>query len=142
MSTKVPLVGVEGLWAALRSLDREAQAQLRDAATAAADDIATQAQARGAGVSRLYARYVGPSIRARRDRVPVVAMGRKGVAGETMYGAEFGGRGRPTTQQFLPHLGQTGYALWPVIRQELPSIMDRYADALYDAALASARRAG
>jgi hypothetical protein len=141
MATKMSVNGVDGLWAALRSLDREAQAQLRDAATQAADDVATQAQARGAGISRLYARYVGPSISSRRDRVPVVSAGRKGVAGATWAGAEFGGQGRPTTQQFLPHLGQTGYAIWPVIRQELPSIMDRYADALYDAMLASARRA-
>jgi hypothetical protein len=73
--------------------------------------------------------------------VPVVSIGRSGVAGATLYGAEFGGRGRPTTQQFLPHLGQTGYALWPVIREQLPELMDAYADALYDAALATARRA-
>jgi hypothetical protein len=138
---RVDIAGTGKLWAALRTLDREAAAQLRDASVAIADDIATQAKARGAGVSRLYARYVGPSIIARRDRIPVLSVGRKGVAGATWAGAEFGGQGRPTTQQFLPHLGHTGYAIWPVVREQLPDFMDRYADALYDAALASARRA-
>ena len=32
-------------------------------------------------------------------------------------GAAFGGQGRPTTQQFLPHLGTTGYFPYPTIRK-------------------------
>ena len=83
--------------------------------------------------------------------MPVIAIGskariRKGSArqtvGDLLWGVEFGGRKRPSTMQFLPHLGTTGYALWPTIRQELPDIMDRWADALYDAAVSSMRRGG
>jgi hypothetical protein len=45
-------------------------------------------------------------------------------------GAEFGGQGRPTTQQFAPWRGQTGYFLFPTIRRDHEQI-----DATYRAAL-------
>jgi hypothetical protein len=40
-------------------------------------------------------------------------------------GAEFGGRGRPTTQQFQPYTSE-GYFLYPAIRET-----EDQADALY-----------
>ena len=41
-------------------------------------------------------------------------------------GAEFGGQGRPTTQQFRPHLGRQGYFLYPTIRDNQDRIEDEY----------------
>jgi hypothetical protein len=61
--------------------------------------------------------------------------------GALLWGVEFGGRQRPTTQQFLPHLGTTGYALWPVVREELGDAITTWADALYDASVVSMRQA-
>ena len=149
MAKKVTIAGVDGLYRALRALPKEASVELRDESQAIANDVAAKAQSRAMGVSKTYATYVAPTIKARRDRVPVIKIGgkkriRRGSerqrVGDLMFGVEFGGGAYPSTSQFLPHLGTTGYALWPTVRQELPDIMDRWADALYDAAVDSARK--
>lgn len=161
MAKKMSIAGVDGLYRALRTLPKEASVSLRDESQDIANDVANKAKSRAMGVSKMYATYVAPTIRARRDRVPVIAIGGKKkirtskgstrqTVGDLLFGAEFGGGAfkntRPdkgwtgSTYQFLPHLGTTGYALWPTIRQELPDIMDRWADALYDAAVDSARK--
>jgi hypothetical protein len=151
MARRMSITGIDGLHRALRTLPKEASVELRDESQDIANDVAAKAKSRAMGVSATYATYVAPTIRARRDRIPVIAIGskrriRKGnarqVVGELLWGTEFGGGAFPTTRQFLPHLGTTGYALWPTIREELPDIMDRWADALYDAVIDSARAGG
>jgi hypothetical protein len=61
--------------------------------------------------------------------------------GALLWGVEFGGKQRPTTQQFLMHKGTTGYALFPVVREELGDAITTWADALYDASVISMRKA-
>jgi hypothetical protein len=134
---------VAGLNQALRKLPKQETIKLRDAAQGIANDVVPIAQARARGVAnRGYGIYVAPTIKAARDRVPVIKMGgtkriRKGssrqTVGDLIWGMEFGGRARDRTMQFLPHLGQTGYALWPTIRDLSPDIGDRYSEALADA---------
>lgn len=141
MPARKSIAGIEGLNRALRALPKEASVSLRDESQAIANEVAGMAADRGRGVSRMYGSLVSPSITARRDRVPVIRIGGRGKAGQVFWGAEFGGRGRTTTMQFLPHLGTQGYALWPTIREQLPDVIDRWADALYDATLDSVRRA-
>ena len=151
MAKKMRIAGVDGLYRALRALPKEASVELRDESQDIANDIANKAQSRAMGVSKTYATYVAPTIKARRDRVPVIKIGgrrriRKGSerqrVGDLLFGVEFGGGAYPQTSQFLPHLGTTGYSLWPTIRQELPNIMDSWADALYDATVDSLRSGG
>ena len=109
--------------------------------------MATEARGRAvsAGVARV-ARYVAPTIRATRDRVPVVRMGgsralppRDGRArtgshqtvGDVMWGAEFGSV-RHT--QFSPWGGNgdsAGYFLWPSVRMD--EIVEQWAGAVEDA---------
>jgi hypothetical protein len=45
-------------------------------------------------------------------------------------GAEFGGRGRRSTQQFRPHTGQTGYFLFPAVRAKRERVLDDYRSAV------------
>jgi hypothetical protein len=133
---------VEGLSAALRSLGPEASKRLRDASQAIASDMADEARTRAAGVGGAYS-LVGPTIRGTRDRVPALAVGgsrripgRSGdrqTVGDLLWGAEFGGQGRPTTQQFRPHLGTVGYAFWPAVRAESDDAMEAWSAALADA---------
>ena len=148
MAKRINVTSVDGLWAGLRALPKEAANEVRDASQESASDVADKAQAKGRGVSRMYATYVAPTIKARRDRVPVIRMGgakriRRGNerqrVGDLLFGAEYGGGARPTTRQFLPHLGTTGYALWPTIRQELPEVIERWEDAVIDATVKSLR---
>lgn len=137
---------VKGLNKALRSLPKEATVQLREASRDIATFVADEARDRAVRVGGV-AVYVAPTIRSTRDRVPVVRMGgtnklpsntrnRLGgrqTVGDVAFGAEFGGRGRPTTQQFQPHRGTQGYFLWPTIRARSDDIQERYSEALLDA---------
>ena len=132
--------GIAGLNAALRRLPKEASAELREASQKITKVVADDAQGRARGTSGA-ARIVAPTIKAAKDRYPVIKMGgkkriagRKGnrqTVGDLIWGAEFGGQGRPTTQQFLPHKGTTGYFLWPAVRDH--DIGGDYSDALLDA---------
>lgn len=141
---------IEGLNKALRSLPKEAADRLRGAskviAVKVAGDAASKARSQG-GVAAL----VAPSIRGTRDRVPKVLMGsakrlptagngwaraRSGpgqTVGNIIWGAEFGGGARPATTQFLPFRGNTGYFLWPTVREDDRMIQQEYSDALLDA---------
>jgi hypothetical protein len=104
-----PAIRIENLNAVLRSLNRmpkEASDGLRDEAQAIARDIVTRAQGAAATPQQ---RLAAASMRARRDRVPViVAGGRKRLPvtssrkrrgpntqrqtyGDIFFGAEFGG---------------------------------------------------
>lgn len=133
---------IAGLRTALRRLPKQAGAELKDASAEIADDVATQARARAASLGGAW-RHLGPTIRVARSSVPTVAIGgrkrlpgRKGprqTVGDLTFGLEFGGGRRPTTQQFMPHLGQTGYALWPTVRERSDDIGARYSRALLDA---------
>lgn len=143
MSTST-FTSVAGLNRALRRLPKAISVELRDASQAIANDVASRTRSKGLGIGRGW-QHLAPTVRSRRDRVPVVVMGgskrlpgRRGknqTVGDLMWGTEFGGGKRPTTQQFLPHLGTIGYALWPTVRsmEDAGLITGRYADALGDA---------
>lgn len=151
VATKV-IRGIAGLNRTLNSLPKVAQARIRDASVGIAADVAQEAQQRARsgsdGVVKV-ARYVAPTIRATRDRVPVVRMGgtkklptsgngwthsRTGpgqTVGDVMWGAEFGSDRSP---QFSPWGGNdtsAGFVLWPSIRMD--AIEERYAEALVNA---------
>lgn len=150
---------VAGLNASLRALPKTASTALRDASQAIAGKVAANAAARAATLGGV-ARYVAPTIRAGKDRVPVVKMGssrrlptegngwkrtRKGdrqTVGDIIWGAEFGGQARPTTQQFAPWRGRdggAGYFLWPAVRGERAYIEEAYGEALLTAIDAAAQ---
>jgi hypothetical protein len=143
MAGKV-LKGVAGLNKMLNDLPKEVQARIRDESVAIAADVATEARGRAlsGGVAKV-AKYVAPTIRATRDRAPVVRMGgsgklpprngvfRSATVGDVMWGAEFGSARH---KQFMPWGGNSdsaGYFLWPSIR--LDEAVERWADAVEDA---------
>jgi hypothetical protein len=145
---------VQDLNAVLRSIPKEANATLRDASQSIAGEVAKDA-ASSASAQGGVAKYVAPTIRAARDRVPYIKMGsskllpkegngwkrksRKGgrqSIGDVMWGAEFGGGRRRTTRQFEPWRGSdhgAGYFLWPSVRDNRAYIEKAYGDALNEA---------
>lgn len=141
---------VKGLNRALARLPKVASAELRGASQAIALFVANDARSAAVRVGGI-ARHVAPTIVASRDRVPVVKMGSRArlptsgtsyqrsrngsrqTVGDVIWGAEFGGGARPTTQQFRPHLGTRGYFLWPTVRAQSDHIHERYSQALLDA---------
>ena len=89
------------------------------------------------GSTRLQNAVAG-AIKAKRDRIPVLAMGTGSLSSGTpirdvMFGAEFGGQGRPRTQQFPPHNGNLGYFLYPTVRELGPKAAEDWFDAVADA---------
>jgi len=137
-------VHVDGLRPLLRQLSkapRELQNKIRDASQRIADRIASQAASQASGQGGQAAGVAG-SIKAKRDRIPVVQAGGSGAfptshphrvrMEDVFFGAEFGGRGRPTTQQFRPHRGRTGYFLYPTIRSMRSEITQEWLDAVGD----------
>jgi hypothetical protein len=134
---------VAGLNKTLRAIPKEASKELRSASLVIANDVAIEARRRASSVGGV-AKYVGPSIRGRRDRVPVVLMGgskrlppRNGVArtgsnqtvGNVWAGAEWGSH---QYTQFGPPT-KRGHMLWSTIDDKSDSIMLRWSEALADA---------
>lgn len=92
---------------------------------------------------------VAKYLKARRDRIPTIRLdkpnsgfasasrpnrGRKPggrvTRGDVFYGAEFGGRRRPNTQQFLRHRGRQGYFFWQAVRDNKSFIANGFSDAI------------
>jgi hypothetical protein len=115
-------------------MDKALNAEVRDASQQVAARFAASIAGRAASP---LAAAVAANVRARRDRVPVVAMGAGKLASGTpirdvMFGAEFGGGARPTTRQFLPHQGTTGYFLYPAVRSQGAAVAQEWFDVIAD----------
>lgn len=137
IETNFEVRGLNQLLKALNKIPKELQAEVRDASGAiAADLVAGATNAAHTPLQRLAA----SGLKVKRDRVPVIRVGLNKVrpgtrAADIFYGAEFGGRRRPTTQQFLEHKGRIGYFLYPTARAR----GRKYAD-LWDAAVDKAMK--
>jgi hypothetical protein len=130
-------VKVEGLDETLRAFNKygkDANRELRQAAGVHVERIigmlntAAANAGKGAGLS-------AGSVKRKSDRVPALTAGGsrkvksstgKVTAGDVFFGYEFGGGRRPTTQQFPPWLGRTGYWFWPLLRREMPALRRAY----------------
>jgi hypothetical protein len=129
-------IPIEGLNETLRAFKRygpDAAAELRTAAQKISAQAASQLQAAGRSSDRTSALAAG-SVRARRDRVPVIVAGGASRAGRVFFGAEFGGQRRKTTQQFRPYRGKQGYWFYPALRAMTPKVLEEYGKALDRAA--------
>jgi len=110
--------GLNQLLRVMNKLPKDLQNDVRDASVAIADSLVASAQnAAHTPLTQLAA----SGLKVKRDRVPVVRVGRNKVRTgvketDIFYGAEFGGRKRPTTMQFLEHRGKRGYFLYPTAR--------------------------
>lgn len=126
-------VNVEGLAElrrALKAVSDTAPKELNAASKKVAGLVADDARGDAAGLGGVAAK-VAPSIKGSGTaRGGAITLG--GTSYPMALGAEFGGRGRPTTQQFQPHLGRTGYFVYPAIRANGDRIESTYSDLLDD----------
>lgn len=123
-SGAIRVEGVSELAASLNALGPGMAKGLRVANKAAATTAATAAKAKAGSLGGVAA-HVAPSITASAG-VKSASVGFGGAAYPMGPGAEFGGRGRPTTQQFQPWRGTQGYFVFPAIRHEAPAITEEY----------------
>jgi hypothetical protein len=136
-----------GLRKALARIPKELGPEVRDASVRVADRVSGIAASRARSLPGV-AKHVAPSIRAKRDRVPVIQMGGSarlpsgGRVGDVIWGAEFGGGRRKTTRQFAPWRGSgdgSGYFLYPTVRDNYDEAMEEYGRAVVAAVDKAAR---
>lgn len=146
MAKKTTFKSAAAMDKALRKLPRLVIAEVRKENRRRAERIAASAQqnARSAGHA---ASLVGPTVEVTGDDDPRVTMGgsraipghtsgTRSSVGDLVFGAEYGGRGRSTTMQFEPWMGNridSGYFLGPAIRTDDATADERLGDALGDA---------
>ena len=123
--------GLAELNRTLRALGgREFQAELREAGRTVAKDVAQDAAGKAHSLGGVAA-HVAPSISASAGFTSAgVSFG--GASHPAAMGAEFGGQGRPTTQQFQPFRGHEGYFIYPAIRDNADHIEATYLKAVDD----------
>lgn len=121
---------------AFRDLPKEANDELRDRAQALAQTLAGKVQQAARADQAPQAALLAPTVKARRDRVPVIVAGgakRVGSRGRPawalLFGAEFGSnRHRQFRKQ---HTGKDGSWLFPVADQH-QELIDREWNAAAD----------
>lgn len=123
-SQAVRVEGLADFQKELRALDRTLPRELGQANKRAAEMVAERARQRAQSLGSVAAKSA-PSIKAaaeqRRSKINL------GSTREPWaLGAEFGGQGRPTTQQFEPHRGREGYFLYPTIRDTRDEYLEIY----------------
>jgi len=163
-TTKFQGAQVEGLKDALKALnrlDKEAKDQAREAVTEISRMMAREIAAVGSSRRDPRDRHVAQTIRAKRDRLPVVNVGkatrmpvsRRGQgprASDLMFGMEFGSNGQatdtPTRRGGRPGwrfpertprrgAGNEGYWIFPTMRRQQDRVVDLWAKALEDVAV-------
>lgn len=126
MASNKPLVlpiqieGARETLAAFRKLPKEASAELRAAALEISTDMAAMVSQAALSQGPQTA-LMAPTVKARRDRVPVIEVGGNQRVGRNnspawgiVFGAEFGA-GPGTRGGFRPHRGRAGYFIFPTI---------------------------
>lgn len=128
--------GARETLAALRKLPKDANDELRDASKRLAELMAGRARAAARADSR-QAALMAATVRAARDRVPVVQVGGTRRVGRNrvsafkmLFGSEFGSN---RLKQFRPHRGRKGYWFFPLVESQQALISkqwNRAADAV------------
>lgn len=133
LTVGIRIDGVRETLTAFRGLPREASAELRDAAGDLAKMLARKAQA-GALAEGAQAALMAPTVKAGRDRVPVVQAGgakrvgsRRAPAWKLLFGSEFGSN---RFAQFpRSHQGRDGIWFFPTIESNAAAISRRWREA-------------
>jgi hypothetical protein len=145
LTVNVKITGLRETLRAFRELPKEANDALRDRSTELARTMATRVAAAGQSDSPQSA-AVASTVKARRDRVPVIeAGGTQAVtssrvpAWKILFGSEFGAR---IWRQFRPHVGKGSYWIWRTVERNQAEISEAWNKAADDIAVAFSRGPG
>lgn len=115
LTLTVKIEGVRETLAAFRSLPRDASNALRERSMELAQVLAERV-ASAAEADSPQSALMAPTVKARRDRVPVIEAGGTKPVGSAsapaykiLFGSEFGAR---TLPQYRPHVGRGSYWLF------------------------------
>lgn len=125
ITVRVRISGLRETIAALSRLPKEANDEIRATALELAKDMATAAAAAGRAEGR-QAALVAVTVKANRDRVPVVNAGgtrrlgrNKEPAYKLLFGSEFGAT---YYRQYRPHLGAGSYWFFQTVDEKQAEI--------------------
>jgi hypothetical protein len=125
ITVRVRIDGLRETIAALNRLPKEADLEIRAAAQELAKDMAAAAAAAGRGEGR-QAALVATTVKAMRDRVPVVNAGgarrlgrNREPAYKLLFGSEFGAT---RYKQYKPHLGSGSYWFFRTVDEKQAEI--------------------
>lgn len=128
MSVEIRVTGLAELRAALERIRPEVAPEVKQANREAAERIRALAKSKASSLGGVAAKSAVSLVAAYGANWAGITI--DGYSYPYALGAEFGGRGRPTTQQFKPWLGTTGYFLYPTIREHAEDILEPYENAL------------
>ena len=124
--------GIRETLDAFRALPKDASNELRDAAMDISRDVATAASSSGRAEGR-QAALVATTVKARRDRVPVIVaggtrkLGRNRVpAYKLLFGSEFGSS---RLRQYRPHVGKGSYWFFKAVEDQQAATAKRWGEA-------------
>jgi len=128
-------VRIDGLNSTLRALSKlpkDANDEIRKASLELSKDLANKAKVSGVREGR-QAALVASTVKARRDRVPVIAAGgmkrlgrNRAPAYKLLFGSEFGAT---RLKQYKPHLGKGSYWFFKTVEDNQREIADAWNDA-------------
>lgn len=129
LTLRLNIAGINETLRKFREMPKEASDELRDASKEIADDLA--AKTKGAATSDSpQSALIAPTIKAVRDRVPVVQaggtkrVGRNRVpAYKVLFGSEFGSN---NLRQFRPHRGAASYWFFKAVENEQSNIAEKW----------------
>ncbi|MDN5929489.1 MAG: hypothetical protein L0I24_00220 [Pseudonocardia sp.] len=143
----IRIEGVRETLAGFRGLGREASAELRTKTLELSETLAGRVRA-AASSQGSQAALMGPTVKARKDRVPSIqAGGSKRVgrnrkpAHKLLFGSEFGAT---ELKQYRPHLGKGSYWFYITVERNEAEIADAWKTLADDVAtrFRNARAAG
>jgi hypothetical protein len=147
-NSSVEIVGITQFIRDLAKTDQNFRKEANKASTAIANLLVVAAKFEAGSVTRSsQATEVMKGMRARTfNSLPAAVLStsspfvsksrpnrkrkRKVTRGDVFFGAEFGGKRTPKTQQFMRHRGKAGYFFWPTVRKHKKDIAKEYLDAI------------
>jgi hypothetical protein len=144
---KVQIDGLRETLKAFNDLPKDASKELRDASLELARMLADRARADALVSGGPQGKLLAPTVKAKRDRVPVVEAGGTSRVGRNrapaygvLFGSVFGMNGRSgwygearyrggIGRQYRPHQGRDAYWFFPVIEQSATEISEAWTKA-------------
>lgn len=143
LTLTVRIDGAREVLAGFNRLPKDANRELRDRAQKIAVRLAGDVQAAGRVEGR-QAMILAATVKARRDRVPVVTVGGTTRIGrhakpawKLLFGSEFGSN---RLAQYKPHLGRGSYWIFSTVDAKQAEIAREWAEAATDIASRFGRR--
>lgn len=125
LRVRIRITGVREVLRAANKMPREAQNLLRTRSQEIAETLAVKIRAAATADSPQSA-LMAPTVKARRDRVPVIEAGggkrvgsNRKPAYKILFGSEFGAR---VLKQFRPHRGASSYWFFRTVEADAPRI--------------------